>query len=98
MSIETNLLPSSVSGTSPSIIRRASLSITAVFPTPGSPIKTGLFFLLLLRICTTLSSSAALPTTGSSSPFSALLVRSVAISSRVGVEELLDLPETGPCD
>ena len=50
ISIETSLFPSNVSGTSPSFINIANLSITAVFPTPGSPISTGLFFLLLLRI------------------------------------------------
>ena len=35
-----------VSGTSPCNILFASPSTTAVFPTPGSPIRTGLFFVL----------------------------------------------------
>ena len=33
-----------LSGTSPSTMRRASPSTMAVFPTPGSPMSTGLFF------------------------------------------------------
>ena len=37
-------------GTSSFIIRKAKPSTIEVFPTPGSPIKTGLFFFLLLRI------------------------------------------------
>src|SRR5690625_6678664 len=38
---ETSFLPRRESGTSPSTMRRASPSTTAVLPTPGSPISTG---------------------------------------------------------
>ena len=46
----TNLLPNNVLGTCPEDIRCASPSTIAVLPTPGSPISTGLFFVLLLKI------------------------------------------------
>ena len=46
----TNLLPIKVLGTVPKEILCASPSTIAVLPTPGSPIKTGLFFVLLLKI------------------------------------------------
>ena len=45
-----SILPFKVSGTLPSDISIAKPSAIAVLPTPGSPIKTGLFFVLLLRI------------------------------------------------
>ncbi len=38
------------SGTSRATILRAKPSTIAVFPTPGSPIRTGLFFLLRVKI------------------------------------------------
>jgi len=47
------------------MILSASPSAIADFPTPGSPIRTGLFFFLLARICETLSISSSLPTIGS---------------------------------
>ena len=53
-------------GTSPRTIRCASPSTTAVFPTPGSPIRTGLFFVFLERIRITFLISLSLPITGSS--------------------------------
>ena len=53
-------------GTSPRTILCASPSTTAVLPTPGSPIRTGLFFVFLERIRTTLRISLSLPMTGSS--------------------------------
>ena len=56
------------------IILHARPSTIADFPTPGSPISTGLFFLRLLRICARRSISAVLPMTGSSLPSSASLV------------------------
>ena len=43
-------LSCTVKGTSPVMMRIASPSTTAVLPTPGSPIRQGLFFVLLLRI------------------------------------------------
>ena len=47
-------------------IRWASPSATAVFPTPDSPISTGLFFVRRHRIRITCSSSFSRPNTGSS--------------------------------
>ena len=44
ISTVTILLFFSISGTLPSVMRWASPSTTAVFPTPGSPIRQGLFF------------------------------------------------------
>ena len=46
----TILLSFRISGTSPDAIFRASPSAMAVLPTPGSPIRQGLFFVLLQRI------------------------------------------------
>ena len=68
-------------------IRSASPSAIADFPTPGSPIRTGLFFFLLERICASLSISLSRPTTGSSLPSSAAFVRSMPKLSRTGVSE-----------
>ena len=48
----------------------------AVFPTPGSPIRTGLFFVLLERIWMHLRISSSLPITGSSFPAFAMAVKS----------------------
>ena len=66
-----------VSGTSPLTILSASPSAIAVFPTPGSPIRQGLFFVRLDRICTTRIISVSLPITGSSFPSFARYVRSL---------------------
>ena len=65
-----------LSGTSPSTIRCASPSTIAVFPTPGSPIRTGLFFVRRERTWITRRISSSRPITGSSFPASASLVRS----------------------
>mmetsp|Transcript_13892 Transcript_13892/g.26688 ORF Transcript_13892/g.26688 Transcript_13892/m.26688 type:complete len:207 (-) Transcript_13892:590-1210(-) len=46
----------------------ASPSAIAVFPTPGSPKRMGLFFLLLARICMTRMISLSRPMTGSNKP------------------------------
>ena len=56
-------------GTSPAIIRLASPSTIAVFPTPGSPIKTGLFFVFLDKIRVIPRISSSRPITGSILPF-----------------------------
>ena len=56
-------------------MREARPSTTAVLPTPGSPISTGLFFWRRERICITRSISVWRPTTGSSLPSVACLVR-----------------------
>ena len=66
------------SGTSPRTIRNAIPSAIAVLPTPGSPISTGLFLVLLDKICMTLRISASLPMTGSNLFFSAHSFKSLA--------------------
>jgi len=65
----------SSSGTWFEAIREARPSTTAVFPTPGSPISTGLFFWRRERICITRSISVWRPTTGSSFPSVAIFVK-----------------------
>ncbi|KAF7838522.1 Uncharacterized protein G2W53_007004 [Senna tora] len=55
-------------GTSPLTILCAKPSTTAVLPTPGSPMRTGLFFVRLDKILTTLRISSSRPMTGSSFP------------------------------
>ena len=57
-------------------------STTAVFPTPGSPMRTGLFFVLLQRIRTTRRISSSRPMTGSIFPSAARAVRSTAYLDR----------------
>ena len=59
------------SGTSPRTIRWANPSAIAVLPTPGSPIKIGLFFVRRLNICKTRRISSSRPITGSSLPLRA---------------------------
>ena len=63
-------------GTSPATMRCASPSTIAVFPTPGSPMSTGLFFVRRERTCMTRRISSSRPMTGSSFPDSASEVRS----------------------
>ena len=55
-------------GTSAFTILEASPSTIAVFPTPGSPIKTGLFFVRRQMTCIVLLISSSRPITGSSLP------------------------------
>src|SRR6202453_3578532 len=69
------------SGTSPEMIRCARPSTMAVLPTPGSPIRTGLFFVRRARICITRRISSSRPITGSSLPRRARSVRSRAYCS-----------------
>ncbi len=75
----------SISGTLFVAILCASPSTIAVLPTPGSPIKTGLFFLRLERISIILVISSALPTTGSILSCIAISVRSLEYLSSSGV-------------
>ena len=70
-------LVKSLAGTLPSAILKASPWAIAVLPTPGSPIKQGLFLVLLFNICITLAISFSLPITLSISLFLALLVKLV---------------------
>ena len=60
-------------------------STIALFPTPGSPMSMGLFFFLRPKISTTRCISFSLPTTGSSLPSAAALVRSTEKLSITGV-------------
>ena len=72
-----SVLPRRLSGTSPSTIRWARPSTTAVLPTPGSPMMTGLFLVRRLRTWMIRRISASRPITGSSLPERATAVRSV---------------------
>ena len=65
------------SGTSPRTMRCASPSAMAVLPTPGSPMRTGLFFVFRDRMRMTLRISASRPMTGSSFCSRARATRSV---------------------
>ena len=67
----------------PLAICAASPSTTAVLPTPGSPTRHGLFFVLLPSTCIRRWISAFLPMTGSSFPSSACIVRSVPYWSKI---------------
>src|SRR5581483_1897384 len=71
-----------MSGTWLEAMRAASPSTTAVLPTPGSPISTGLFFVRRERICISRSISVWRPTTGAREHADDL----VADLLRVGVE------------
>ena len=73
---DTNRLSRNDSGTSPATIRWARPSTTAVLPTPGSPISTGLFLVRRESTCTTRRISLSRPITGSSLPSRAAAVRS----------------------
>ena len=64
------------SGTSPLIMRCARPSTTAVLPTPGGPISTGLFLVRRCNTWTVRRISSSRPMTGSSLPASARSVRS----------------------
>src|SRR5512141_456880 len=72
----------SPSGTSPVTTRRASPSAIAVFPTPGSPMRTGLFFVRRERTWIARRISSSRPITGSSFSRRAASVRSRQYFSR----------------
>ena len=63
----------------------ANPSAIADLPTPGSPIRIGLFFFLRLSIWAMRSSSFSRPTMGSNLFSSAALVRSLPKFSNAGV-------------
>jgi hypothetical protein len=84
-SSERNDTVRSGSGTSPSAMRRANPSTTAVFPTPASPTRMGLFWRRRVRMSTTCRTSKSRPSTGSIFPARALAVRSTVYWSRCGV-------------
>ena len=66
----------------------ASPSTMALLPTPGSPIRMGLFFLRRPKISTTRSISRSRPTQGSNLPNAAWSVKSVPKLSNTGVLDL----------
>ena len=70
------------SGTSFFAIRWAKPSTIAVFPTPGSPIKTGLFLLFRERIRITSRISSSRPMIGSCLPLRACFTKSTPYFSR----------------
>ena len=76
MSSATTRRSASDSGTSFSTIRWARPSTIAVLPTPGSPIRTGLFLVRRERTWITRRISSSRPITGSSLPSAASAVRS----------------------
>jgi hypothetical protein len=78
MSRDSSFLSFSPSGTSPLTMRSARPSTMAVLPTPGSPIRTGLFLVRRLRTWMVRRISSSRPMTGSSLPSRAAWVRSRA--------------------
>jgi hypothetical protein len=85
MSSTRRRLSRRTSGTSRETMRRASPSTMAVLPTPGSPMRTGLFFVRRARIWITLRISRSRPMTGSMLSSATMAVRSREYSSRRGV-------------
>ena len=75
MSSEMSCLFFSDSATSPATMRCARPSTTAVLPTPGSPMSTGLFLVRRVSTWLTRRISASRPITGSSFPAFAISVR-----------------------
>ena len=92
----TTFLSRRFSGTIPPAICWAKPSTMAVFPTPASPISTGLFLVLLHKTWVILRISASRPTTGSISPFLAISVRSRPNALRAGVLTSLPLSSDSP--
>ena len=74
---DRSLHAAKLAGTSALTIRDAKPSTTVVFPTPGSPIKTGLFLVLRDNIRTTRLISSSRPMTGSILPSLAKEVMSI---------------------
>ena len=97
MSSPTSRLLCSIGDTFLSAIICASPSTIALLPTPGSPISIGLFFLRRHSISCSRCISFSLPTTGSSLPSSAALVRSIEKRFIVGVLVLCLLPSAFSC-
>ena len=83
ISRDSTRVSNSSSGTSPEMIRRASPSARAVFPTPGSPNRQGLFLVRRERIWIMRLISSSRPMTGSSRSIRASAVRSRLHSRRV---------------
>ena len=81
----TSRFPAMLSGASELAIYEAMPSATAVLPTPGSPMSTGLFLLRRDSICTLRRISSSRPMTGSKPPAAAICVRSRLYRSRMRV-------------
>ena len=96
MSSTCSSTPCSTSGTSPSAMRRARPSTTAVLPTPASPVRIGLFWRRRSRMSTSWRISASRPITGSMWPSRARWVRLVVNWSRAGVEDSAPSPPSPP--
>ena len=77
MSREMMVLLAKLLGTSPFAIRCANPSTMAVFPTPGSPIRTGLFLVFRDKIRITSKISSSRPITGSGFSLCARFTKSV---------------------
>mmetsp|Transcript_27147 Transcript_27147/g.52912 ORF Transcript_27147/g.52912 Transcript_27147/m.52912 type:complete len:329 (-) Transcript_27147:239-1225(-) len=82
ISSEKSRLPSRLEGTSPDAMRWARPSAIAVLPTPGSPIRTGLFLVRRDRIWIVRRISSSRPMTGSRRPCLASFVRSLPYLDR----------------
>ena len=76
MSSAITFLSRSTLGTSPLRIRTANPSTMAVLPTPGSPIRTGLFFVRRDSTCIVRRISSSRPITGSIFPRRAISTKS----------------------
>ena len=85
-----------ISGTLPVTIRWAKPSAMAVLPTPGSPMRTGLFLVLRLRIWITRWISVSRPITGSILLCFADSFKSVAKSVKSPKSPLLFAPSCLP--
>src|ERR1051325_1015145 len=97
MSSDSTRWSRSASGHWPLAMSWASPSTIAVLPTPGSPIRTGLFFLRRDRISITRSISFWRPIVGSSAPSPASWVRSRQKWSSAGVLDFFSLLGLGVC-
>src|SRR5207249_2295415 len=97
MSSDSTRWSFSASGHWPLAISWARPSTIAVFPTPGSPMSTGLFFLRRERISITRSISFWRPIVGSSWPSAASWVRSRQKWSSAGVFDFFSLLGLGAC-
>mmetsp|Transcript_36502 Transcript_36502/g.83725 ORF Transcript_36502/g.83725 Transcript_36502/m.83725 type:complete len:265 (+) Transcript_36502:2107-2901(+) len=97
MSSVLSPIPRMPSGMSLATMRCASPSTTAVFPTPGSPTSTGLFFVRRMRICKMRRIWSSRPITGSRRPAAALSMRSIPyFSSASNVDSALLLSTFRP--
>src|SRR5438876_304406 len=97
MSSDSTRWSFSASGHWPLAISWARPSTIAVFPTPGSPMSTGLFFLRRERISITRSISFWRPIVGSSWPSAASWVRSRQKWSSAGVFDFFSLLGLAGC-